>query len=71
MEWQSNIGWTDRNTVSEELGTILCPYPGDCQSVDDVLKPGDLQGEAGPSPGLPDLAEDVPVHCSGIGLDNL
>jgi len=36
-----------------------------------VLKPGDLQGEAGPSPGLPDLAEDVPVHCSGIGLDDL
>ena len=36
-----------------------CPIPGSCQ------------GEAGSGPGQPDLAVDVPVHCRGVGLDDL
>ena len=33
--------------------------------------PGDFQGETGLSPGQPDLAVHVPVHCRGVGLDDL
>ena len=33
--------------------------------------PGDFQGEAGSSPGQPDLAVHVPVHCRGAGQDDL
>jgi len=33
--------------------------------------PGDIQYQAGLGSEQPDLAVGVPVHCSGIGLDNL
>lgn len=31
----------------------------------------DIQGQAGPGPEQPNLAVHVPVHCSGVGLDDL
>lgn len=31
--------------------------------------PGNIPGQAGRGSGHPDLAEDVPVHCRGVGLD--
>ena len=33
--------------------------------------PGDFQSEAGPGSEQPDVAVDVPVHCRGVGLDDL
>ena len=33
--------------------------------------PGGIQGQAGPSSEQPDLAVGVPVHCRGVGLDDL
>jgi len=32
---------------------------------------GHLQSEAGSGYGQPDLAVDVPVHCRGVGIDDL
>ena len=36
----------------------------------EVLSRG-IQGQAGPGSEQPDLAIDVPVHCRGVGLDEL
>jgi len=33
--------------------------------------PEDFHGKAGPGSEQPDVAEDVTVHCRGVGLDNL
>ena len=33
--------------------------------------PGNLQGQAGWGSEQPDLVEDVPAHCRGVGLDDL
>jgi len=33
--------------------------------------PRDIQGEAGSGPRQSDLAVDVPVHCRGVGLDDI
>jgi len=33
--------------------------------------PGNIQGQFGWSSEQPDLAEDVPAHCRGVGLDDL
>jgi len=33
--------------------------------------PGSIQGRVGPGSEQPDLAEDVPAHCRGVGLDDL
>ena len=32
---------------------------------------GDIQGQAGPDSWQPDLAVGVPVHCQGVGRDDL
>jgi len=32
---------------------------------------GDIQVQAGPCPGQPDLSVDVPVHHRRVGLDDL
>ena len=37
----------------------------------DTPPPGDIQGQAGQSSEQSDLAVDVPVHCRGVGLDDL
>jgi len=34
-------------------------------------KPGNIQGQVGRGSEQPDLVEDVPAHCRGIGLDDL
>jgi len=33
--------------------------------------PGKVQGQIGQGSELPDLVEDVPAHCRGVGLDGL
>jgi len=33
--------------------------------------PRDIQGQAGQGSEQPDLAVRVPVHCKGVGLDDL
>ena len=33
--------------------------------------PGNIQGQAGRGFEQPDLVEDVPAHCRGVGLDDL
>ena len=33
--------------------------------------PGNIQGLAGWGSEQPDLVEDVPAHCRGVGLDDL
>ena len=33
--------------------------------------PGNIQGQAGRGSEQPDLVEDVPAHCWGVGLDGL
>ena len=33
--------------------------------------PGDIQCQAGPGSEQPNLAIGVPVHCRGLGLDDL
>jgi len=33
--------------------------------------PGNIQGQAEQGSEQPDLVEDVPAHCRGIGLDDL
>jgi len=33
--------------------------------------PGNIQGQVGRGSEQPDLVEDVPAHCRGIGLDDL
>jgi len=35
------------------------------------LIPGNIQGRDGRCSEQPGLVEDVPAHCSGVGLDNL
>ena len=35
------------------------------------LIPGDAQGQAGQGSEQPDLAVGVPVHCRGVGVDQL
>ena len=32
---------------------------------------GNIQGQAGRGSEQPDLVEDVPAHCRGVGLDDL
>ncbi len=32
---------------------------------------GDIQSQAEPGSEQPDLAVDIPVHCMGVGLDDL
>ena len=33
--------------------------------------PGNIQGQVGQDSEQPDLAEDVPAHCRGVGLGDL
>ena len=33
--------------------------------------PGNIQGQVGRGSEQPDLVEDVPAHCGGVGLDDL
>jgi len=33
--------------------------------------PGNIQGQVGRGSEQPDLVEDVPAHCRGVGLDDL
>ena len=33
--------------------------------------PGNIQGQAGRGSEQPDLVEDVPAQCRGVGLDDL
>ena len=33
--------------------------------------PGNIQGQVGRGSEQPDLLEDVPAHCRGVGLDDL
>jgi len=33
--------------------------------------PGNVQGQVGRGSEKPDLVEDVPAHCRGVGLDDL
>jgi len=33
--------------------------------------PGNIQGQVGGGSEKPDLVEDVPAHCRGVGLDGL
>jgi len=33
--------------------------------------PGNIQGQVGGGSEQPDLAEGVPAHCRGVGLDDL
>jgi len=33
--------------------------------------PGNIQGQVGQGSEQPDLVEDVPAHCRGVGLDDL
>ena len=33
--------------------------------------PGNVQGQVGQGSEQPDLVEDVPAHCRGVGLDDL
>ena len=33
--------------------------------------PGNVQGQVGRGSEQPDLAEDGPAHCRGVGLDDL
>jgi len=35
------------------------------------LIPGNIQGQVGRGSEQPDLVEDVPAHCRGVGLDDL
>jgi len=36
-----------------------------------LLIPGDIEDQADPGPEQADLSVDVPVHCRGVGLDDL
>jgi len=33
--------------------------------------PGNIQGQVGWGSEQPDLIEDIPAHCGGVGLDDL
>ena len=33
--------------------------------------PGNIQGQVGQGSEQPGLVEDVPAHCTGVGLDGL
>jgi len=33
--------------------------------------PGNIQGQVGRGSEQPDLVENVPAHCRGVGLDDL
>jgi len=35
------------------------------------LIPGSIQGQIGQGSEQPDLVEDVPAHCRGVGSDDL
>jgi len=33
--------------------------------------PGSMHSQVGPGSEQPDLVEDIPAHCRGLGLDDL
>jgi len=36
-----------------------------------IFIPGNIQGQVGQGSEQPDLVEDIPVLCRGVGLDDL
>ena len=52
------------NNGGETLEQVAHRGGGSCVS-------GDIQGEAGGGSEQPNLAISVPVHCRGVGLDDL
>lgn len=51
------------NRLPRNVVAMSCPCP--------CPVPRDFQGKAGSGPGQPDLAVHAPVHCRGIGTDDL
>ena len=62
-------------TVFEAVG-IFCAEGGEtlaqvAQRGGRCPVPGNIQGQVGQGSEQPDLVEDVPAHCRGVGLDGL
>ena len=64
--------------IFSSLARKLVFYNEDGETLEQVAQrgsrcpiPGNIQGQVGWGSEKPDLVEDVPAYCRGIGLDNL